>query len=136
MPETVDVERELERLRERVRGLNAPPPTPEMTPLQKAVSGVNANWHITARLPAPANAPLQWRAVYFAKKVARRVMVELLNTVVQQQNSFNVQVAQAVTELAKSQARVAELEKRVAELEAQAGSQSEAARKSGPGDIR
>jgi hypothetical protein len=119
MPETVDVERELERLRARVRGLNAPPPTPEMTPLQKAVSGVNANWHITARLPAPANAPLQWRAVYFVKKVARRVMLELLNTVVQQQNSFNVQVAQAVTELAKSQARIAELERRIAELEGQ-----------------
>jgi polyhydroxyalkanoate synthesis regulator phasin len=44
-------------------------------------------------------------------------MVELLNTIVQQQNAFNLQVARALTELASQETRVAELEKRLAALE-------------------
>ncbi len=124
MAERPDVERELEALRARVRGQETPRPNTRLTPLQKAVSSVNANWHITARLPAPQNAPLAWRAVYFGKRVARRVMVELLNTIVQQQNTFNEQVARALTELAQREARIAELEKRVAELEARLNEQA------------
>ncbi len=121
MPEPVDVERELELVRERVRGMHVPSAAPEMTPLQKAIAGVNASWHITARFPAPTNAPLAWRAVHFVKRVVRRLMVELLNTVVQQQNSFNIQVARALTELAQRDAKIAALEKRIAELEARRG---------------
>ncbi len=113
MPEQLDVERELEALRTRVRGMDTLA-TGQLTPLQKAISSVNANWHLSARLPAPVNAPLTWRAVHFVKRVMRRVMVELLNTVVEQQNAFNAQAARALTELAKENA---ELRKRVEELE-------------------
>lgn len=88
----------------------------ELTPLQKAIAGVNANWYLSGKLPAPANAPLAWRVVYLVKRVTRRVMVELLNTIVEQENAFNAQVARALTELAKEnaalKAKVEELEKR------------------------
>jgi len=113
MPEPPDVERELEALRTRVRGVETPAGE-QLTPLQKAISAVNANWHISARLPAPVNAPPAWRAVHFVKRVMRRVMVELLNTVVEQQNAFNAQAARALTELARENA---ELRKRIQELE-------------------
>ncbi len=115
MPEPPDVERELEALRARVRGVKAEPHT-ELAPLQKAISGVNANWHLSAKLPAPVNGPLAWRAAYLTKRIMRRAMVELLNTIVEQQNAFNAQVAQALTELAKEnaqlRAKVEELERR------------------------
>ncbi len=114
MPEPLDVERELEALRTRVRGMDIPPSV-QLTPLQKAVSYVNANWHLSARLPAPVNAPLTWRAVYFVKRVVRRLMAELLKTLVEQQSGFNAQAARALTELAKEnaalRARVEELER-------------------------
>jgi hypothetical protein len=113
MSEPVDVERELEALRARVRGIEAKP-ADELTPLQKAISGVNANWHLSGKLAPPVNAPLAWRIVNFAKRVARRVMVELLNTIVEQQNAFNAQAARALTELAKENA---ELRAKVEELE-------------------
>ena len=112
-PEPFDVERELEALRARVREMDVPPHA-ELTPLQKAVSNVNVNWHLSAKFPAPAHAPLRWRVVYFAKRVARRGMIELLNTLVEQQNVFNAQTARALTELAKENA---ELRARVEELE-------------------
>lgn len=104
-------------LRERVRRAAVESPA-RLTPLQRAVSEVNANWHLSARLPAPRpGAPLLWRMVYFVKRVIRRVMVEALNTLVEQQNAMNGNVARAVTELAKEnaelRARVAELEKQV-----------------------
>lgn len=111
-----DVERELAELRERVR--RSPAASNDLSALQKAIAGVNAQWHISATLPPPApGAPLTWRAVYFVKRVARRVMAELLNTLVQQQNTFNRQVARALTELAAQENRVADTERRVAELE-------------------
>jgi hypothetical protein len=112
----VDVEQELNALRERVR--RAPPAQNDLTALQKAIALVNANWHISATLPPPApGAPLAWRAVYMVKRATRRLMVELLNTIVQQQNAFNRQVANALTELAAQENRLEELERRVAELE-------------------
>ncbi len=113
MPEPLDVERELEALHARVRGMEVPPSI-QLTPLQRAVSNVNANWHLSARLPAPVNAPLTWRLVHLAKSVPRRLMVELLNLIVDQQNAFNNQVARALTELTKENA---ELRARVEELE-------------------
>ncbi len=113
MPEPLEVERELEMLRTRVRGMKVPPSV-QLTPLQKAISNVNANWHLSARLPAPVNAPLAWRVVYFVKRIARRVMAELLNTLVNQQSGVNAQIARALTELAKENA---ELRARVEELE-------------------
>ncbi|MGB8644562.1 MAG: hypothetical protein WCF84_04945 [Anaerolineae bacterium] len=117
MPEPLEVERELEELRARVRGMESRvKPPPELTPLQKAISGVNTNWHLSGKLPVPVHAPLAWRVVYFVKRVARRIMVELLNTIVEQQNGFNAEVARALTELAKEnnalRQRVEELEKR------------------------
>jgi hypothetical protein len=116
--QTVDVERELAELRERVRRTPAPASDQDLTTLQKAIANLNANWYISATLPPPApNAPLIWRAVYFVKRVVRRVMVELLNTIVQQQNAFNLQVARALTELAAQDTRLDALEKRIAELE-------------------
>lgn len=118
MSQNIDVERELNALRERVRRSPAPASEHDMTALQKAIANLNANWHISATLPPPAaNAPLTWRAVYLGKRAVRRVMVELLNTVVQQQNGFNLQVARALTELAAQETRVQELERRMAELE-------------------
>ncbi len=115
MPEQLEVERELEALRVRVRGMESVvKPAPELTPLQKAISGVNTSWHISGKLPVPVNAPLAWRVVYFGKRVARRVMVELLNTIVEQQNTFNAETARALTELAKENAA---LRRRVQELE-------------------
>lgn len=118
MNSSVDVERELAALREQVRRTPASSET-ELTALQKAIALLNANWYISATLPPPAaGAPWRWRAVYFVKRVLRRIMVELLNTIVQQQNAFNLQVARALTELAMQEARVAELERRVGELEA------------------
>ncbi len=110
------VEHELEMLRARVRAMeNLVPPSPTLTPLQKAVVGVKTNWFISGKLPAPtANAPLTWRAVYLVKRVIRRVMVELLNSLIEQQNRFNSDVAHAVTELAKENA---ELRLRIEELE-------------------
>jgi hypothetical protein len=123
-----DVERELAELRARVR--RAPAASNDLSALQKAVASVNAQWHISATLPPPApGAPLTWRGVYFVKRVARRVMAELLNTLVQQQNTFNRQVARALTELAvqevdatapriiDAERRIVELEDRIAELE-------------------
>lgn len=111
-----NIEQELAELRERVR--RVPASSNELTPLQKAIASVNANWHISATLPPPApGAPLTWRAVYFVKRVTRRVMVELLNTLVQQQNGFNREVARALTELATHENRVDDLERRIAELE-------------------
>jgi polyhydroxyalkanoate synthesis regulator phasin len=118
MAQDIDVAHELAELRERVRRAPAPASDADLTPLQKAIANLNANWYISATLPPPApNAPLTWRVVYFFKRVARRVMVELLNTIVQQQNAFNLQVARALTELASQETRVAELEKRLAALE-------------------
>ncbi len=113
MAEPLDVERELEALRNRVRGMNIPPSV-QLTPLQKAISSVNANWHLSARLAAPPNAPWAWRAVYLSKRVVRSVMAELLKSLVEQQNSFNAQAARALTELAKENA---ELRTRIEELE-------------------
>ncbi len=112
------VEHELEMLRARVRAMeNHVPPSPTLTPLQRAIVGVNTNWYISGKLPAPAaNAPLSWRAVYFFKRVARRIMVELLNSLVEQQNRFNSDVARAVTELAQENAT---LRQRIEELERQ-----------------
>jgi hypothetical protein len=110
-----EVAQVLADLQARLRGMETKPPA-ELTPLQKAIAGVNANWHLSGKLPAPVNAPLPWRVVYFAKRVARRVMVELLNSIVEQENAFNAQVARALTELAKEnaelKARIEELEKR------------------------
>jgi hypothetical protein len=121
MSQSVDVERELNALRERVRRAPAPPPDAELTALQKAIAQLNANWYISATLPPPApGAPLSWRVLYMGKRTVRRVMSELLNTLVQQQNAFNLQVARALTELAAQETRVERLEQRVAELEAQA----------------
>lgn len=118
MSQNIDVERELNTLRERVRRTPAPASDADLTALQKAIANLNVNWHISATLPPPApNAPLTWRAVYFVKRAVRRVMVELLNTIVQQQNGFNLQVARALTELAAQETRVEALEKRVEELE-------------------
>ena len=111
-----DIEHELTELRARVQ--RAPTSNIELSALQKAIAGVNAQWHISATLPPPApGAPFMWRAVYFVKRVTRRVMAELLNTLVQQQNQFNREVARALTELAANEERVAELEKRIAKLE-------------------
>lgn len=115
--QNVDVERELNALRERVRRTPAPADGTDLTALQKAIANLNANWHISATLPPPApTAPLTWRAVYFVKRGIRRVMVELLNTIVQQQNTFNLQVARALTELAAQDARLEALEKQVEEM--------------------
>jgi hypothetical protein len=111
-----DIERELAELRERVR--RVPASQNDLTALQKAIASVNANWHLAATLPPPApGAPLTWRAVYVVKRATRRVMVEILNTLVQQQNAFNREVARALTELATQETRVQELETRIAELE-------------------
>ncbi len=118
MSQNIDVERELNELRARVRRTPAPTSDADLTALQKAIANLNANWYISATLPPPApNAPLTWRAVYFVKRVVRRVMVELLNTLVQQQNAFNLQVARALTELAAQESRMQSLEERIAELE-------------------
>ena len=97
----------------RVRGMETKAPL-ELTPLQKAIAGVNANWHLSGKLPAPVNAPRAWRVVYFAKRVGRGVMAELLNTIVEQQNAFNAQAARALTELAKENA---ELKARIEAME-------------------
>ena len=118
MAQEIDVAQELAELRARVRRTPAPASDADLTALQKAIANLNANWYISATLPPPApNAPLTWRAVYFVKRVVRRVMVELLNTIVQQQNAFNLQVARALTELAAQETRVDALEKRIASLE-------------------
>ncbi|MDL1895646.1 hypothetical protein FBQ82_05195 [Anaerolineae bacterium CFX7] len=118
MSQDLDVARELAELRERVRRAPAPAADADFSALQKAIANLNANWYISATLPPPASgAPLTWRAVYFVKRVARRVMAEALNTIVQQQNAFNLQVARALTELAAQETRLAELEKRLAALE-------------------
>ena len=111
-----EVAQVLADLKVRLRGMDTEP-LPELTPLQKGIAGVNANWHLSGKLPAPVNAPWAWRAVYFVKRAARRVMVELLNTIVEQQNAFNAQAARTLTELAKEnaelRAKVAELERRL-----------------------
>lgn len=118
MSQDIDVAQELADLRERVRRTPAPDANADLTALQKAIANLNANWYISATLPPPApNAPLTWRAVYFVKRVVRRVMVELLNTVVQQQNAFNLQVAHALTELAAQETRIETLETRMTALE-------------------
>jgi polyhydroxyalkanoate synthesis regulator phasin len=114
----LDVAQELAQLRERVRRTPARAGDADLTALQKAIAQLNATWYISGTLPPPApNAPLTWRAVYWGKRVVRRGMVELLNTLVQQQNAFNLQVARALTELAASESRLDALEKRLAELE-------------------
>lgn len=119
MAQGVDVERELAALRDSVRRTPAPSSDAEMTALQKSIANLNANWHISAKLPPPApGAPLTWRTVYQVKRAVRRVMFELLNTLVQQQNAFNSQVARALTELAARDSQWESLEKRVVELEA------------------
>lgn len=118
MTSSIDVEQELADLRARVRRAPAPASADDLTALQKAIANLNANWHISAALPPPApNAPLRWRAVYLAKRAAHRTMVELLNTLVQQQNAFNLQVARALTELAAQESRLDGLEQRLAALE-------------------
>ncbi len=115
------VEHELEMLRARVRAMeNHVPPSPTLTPLQKAIVGVNTNWYISGRLPAlSGKAPLTWRAVYLFKRIVRRLLVELLNSLVEQQNRFNSDVARAVTELAQENAalrlRIEELERQCAD---------------------
>lgn len=117
MAQNLDVERELAELRARVR--RVPASEHDLTELQKAIANVNANWHISAKLPPLATgAPLSWKVVHFGKRAARRVLVEVLNTVVQQQNGFNRQVARALTELAAQETRLRELERRIAQLEA------------------
>ena len=124
MSQNIDVAQELAELRERVRRTPAPASDADLTALQKAIANLNANWYISATLPPPApNAPLTWRMVYLGKRIVRRVMVELLNTIVQQQNSFNLQVARALTELAAQETRLDALEKRMAELERGANNQ-------------
>jgi polyhydroxyalkanoate synthesis regulator phasin len=118
----IDVAQELAELRERVRRTPAPSDDADLTALQKAIAQLNANWYISGTLPPPAaNAPRTWRAVYWGKRIVRRGMVELLNTLVQQQNAFNLQVARALTELAASESRLDALEKRLAELERTVG---------------
>jgi polyhydroxyalkanoate synthesis regulator phasin len=118
MSQPIDVERELAELRAQVRRTPAPPSDQELTALQKAIANLNANWYIAATLPPPApNAPFTWRVVYVVKRIMRRAMVELLNTVVQQQNAFNHQVARALTELASQETRLEALEQRLAQLE-------------------
>lgn len=113
-----EVERELAELRARVRGASTS--QDDLTPLQKAIANVNAQWHLSAALPPPTpGAPLTWRAVYLAKRGVRRVLVELLNTLVQQQNVFNRDVARALTELAAQEAKIELLEKRITELQDQ-----------------
>ena len=121
MAEAIDVERELAALRESVRRTPVLSSDAEMTALQKSIANLNANWHISAKPPPPApGAPMTWRAVYWVKRAVRRVMFELLNTLVQQQNAFNGQVARgALTELAARDSQWEALEKRVVELEAQ-----------------
>jgi len=118
MAAEINVEQELADLRARVRRTPVPASADDLTALQKAIANLNANWYIAATLPPPApNAPLTWRIVYFFKRAARRVMVELLNTLVQQQNAFNLQVARALTELAAQETRLAALEQQLAALE-------------------
>ncbi len=121
MSQNIDVEKELAELRARVRGSDVPASAADMTALQKAIASLNASWYISATLPPPASgAPMTWRGVYFVKRVARRVMVEMLNTVVQQQNAFNLQVARALTELAAQETRILRLEEQLAALEGRA----------------
>jgi hypothetical protein len=116
-----DIARELADLRERVRRAPASlradaSAVGDLSPLQKAIAHLNANWHISATLPPPApGAPVTWRAVYFVRRIARRAAVELLNTVVQQQNAFNLQVARALTELAAQESRLDEQASRLDE---------------------
>lgn len=112
-----DVAEVLADLRSRLRGTEtvAPPP---MTPLQKAIAKVNSTWHVSGRLPPPENAPLRWQVAHFARRVARRLMVEVLNTVVEQQNAFNAAAAQALTELAKENQ---ELTERIKQVEGKQG---------------
>lgn len=115
MAPSTEIERELEALRARVRGVEVSPPAVEIKPLQKAIAAVNTNWYVSARVPPPhPRAPRRWHMVYFLKRVARRVIYEVLNTVLEQQNAFNASVARALTELAKENA---ELRHRVEELE-------------------
>lgn len=103
-------------MRERVR--QAPPASNDLTELQKAVARVNAGWYISLTLPPPApGAPLTWRITYTVKRIAHRIMAELLNTIVQQQNTFNREVARTLTELAAQESRLADLEARLAQLE-------------------
>jgi len=117
MSEPPDVQRELEALRARVRGIEVSHPSAQLSTLQKALSGVNTNWHISARVPPPhPAAPRGWHLVYLVKRVVRRAMFEVLNTLVEQQNAFNSNVARAITELAKENT---ELRTRVEELERQ-----------------
>jgi ABC-type Zn2+ transport system substrate-binding protein/surface adhesin len=110
-----DVEQVLADLKARLSRMETKPPA-ELTPLQKAIAEVNANWHLDGRLRPPENASRAWYLSHFARRVARRVMVDLLNSIVEQQNAFNAQVARALTELAKEnaelRAKVEELQKR------------------------
>src|ERR671933_1977274 len=116
MPEPLEIERELAALRARVRGVEVSDLGGKLTPLQKALSGVNTNWHISARVPPPhPGAPRRWHLVYFVKRIVRRAIFEVLNTLVEQQNAFNANVAHAITELVKENT---ELRRRVEELEA------------------
>lgn len=101
-----EITRALEDLRAQVRGANVVSPV-TLTPLQRAVSDANANWFISTRLPPPdARAPFSWRIVYLAKSLVRRVMAQVFNTFVEQQNTFNANVARALTELAKENAQL------------------------------
>ncbi len=109
-----EIAKELAELKARVRGLDGANPNAELSPLQKAIAGVNANWHLSARLRVPENTSLVRRAAWLPRRVMRRVVVELLNTIVEQQNAFNAQVARALTELARENA---ELRARVQKFE-------------------
>lgn len=104
MPENPVSEKEVAQvladLRSRLRGAETTS-VPAMTPLQRAIAQVNATWHVGGRLPPPENASLRWQVAHFARRVVRRLMVEVLNTVVEQQNAFNAAAARALTELAK-----------------------------------
>lgn len=106
----------LDELRKEVRGSTVKG-TLAMTPLQRAISDVNANWFINARLPAPdARAPFAWRLVYFIKSLVWRALSQALNSFTDQQNFFNQTVARALTELTKENSR---LDARINELENQ-----------------
>jgi len=115
--DTIDVEQELAALRARVRGAQPANTAIGLTPLQKAIAYINAHWALSARVPTPPNPPLRQRPIYFATRVARRAMVVLLNTIVEQQSAFNAQTARALSELVKENdqlhARIQELEDRL-----------------------
>ncbi len=118
MVDPIQVERELEALRARVRGAQTPSAAANLTPLQKAICDVNANWHLSGRLPEQSGGPLLQRVIRLGRRIARRITIQVLDTIVVQQNTFNADVARALTELARENTalrqRVEELERQVA----------------------